>query len=281
MNNSSVSTLVVLLGNARGGEKTWRTLYANLLDPLNADLALLFGRCTDHSSSLYERATYVWEVEEYRDWGDYYRQRCVTANWSTLADRYRQTGIMGGIGKLKGSGAIILALRDMLLGYREVLAKYDRIILTRSDFFYVAEHPNLPNDAIWVVEGEDYGGITDRHHVFPSALCEQALGVLAFMDSDALLDRIRTAEVYNPERYMLDMFRYHRIDALLQRFPRVQFTVATRGDNTRWRKAVVKMPGDEQLFIKYPGEYRDAMRLEKANVDYSRFQRIMLRLFGR
>ena len=36
-------TLVVLLGNARGGEETWGSLYANLLDPQSADLALAFG----------------------------------------------------------------------------------------------------------------------------------------------------------------------------------------------------------------------------------------------
>ena len=36
-------TLVVLLGNARGGEETWESLYTNLLDPQSADLALAFG----------------------------------------------------------------------------------------------------------------------------------------------------------------------------------------------------------------------------------------------
>ena len=280
MSISSVSTLVVLLGNARGGEKTWHTMYANLLDPLNADLALLFGRCADHSASLYERASYVWEFEEPADWGDHYRQRCATQHWSMIADRYKRTGIMGGTGKLKGSGAIILALRDTLLGYKEFLTRYDRIILTRSDFFYVAPHPDLPNDAIWVVEGENYGGITDRHHVFPSRLCDRALGVLAYMDSNSLLDRIRTTETYNPEMFLLDMFRYHRIDALIRRFPRVQFTVATRDDSTRWRKAMVAMPGDEQLLVKYPAEYRDAMKLNKTDFDHSRFQRFMLWLFG-
>lgn len=281
MSSSSVSTLVVLLGNARGGEKTWHTMYANLLEPLNADLALLFGRCVDHSASLYERATYVWEVEERADWGDYYRQRCATQNWSMMADRYKRTGIMGGTGKLKGSGAIILALRDTLLGYKEFLTRYDRIILTRSDFFYVATHPDLPNDAIWVVEGEDYGGITDRHHVFPSRLCDQVLGVLAYMDSNSLLDRIRTTEKYNPEMFLLDMFRHHRIDALVRRFPRVQFTVATRDDSTRWMKAMIAMPGDEQLLVKYPSEYRNAMKLNETDFDYTRFQRFMMWLSAR
>lgn len=275
-----MKSLVVLLGNARGGEKTWATMYAHLLDPLNADLAVLFGRCAHRSASLYTRARFVWEVEEYRDWGDYYRRRCVTANWSTMAARYRRTGIMGGTGRLKGSGAIILALRDILLGYKDVLTGYDRIILTRSDFYYVADHPDLPNDAVWIVEGEDYHGITDRHHVFPARLCEQALGVMAFMDSAALADRIRTAVAYNPEMFLLDMFRYHRIDAMVRRFPRVQFTVATRDDRTRWRKATIAMPGDDQLLIKYPSEYRAAMKCGGADVGHSRVQRLMLWLFG-
>jgi hypothetical protein len=188
---------------------------------------------------------------------------------------------MGGTGKLKGSGAIILALRDTLLGYKEFLTRYDRIILPRSDFFYVATPPDLPNDSIWVVEGEDYGGITDRHHVFPSRLCDQALGVLASMDSNSSLDRIRTTEQYNPEMFLLDMFRHHRIDALARRSPGVQFTVATRDDSKRWMKAMVAMPGDEQLLVKYPSEYRNAMKLNETDFDYTRFQRFMMWLSGR
>jgi hypothetical protein len=42
MKYQKISTLVVLLGNARGGEKTWHSMYKNVLNPLNADLALLF-----------------------------------------------------------------------------------------------------------------------------------------------------------------------------------------------------------------------------------------------
>jgi hypothetical protein len=100
------------------------------------------------------------------------------------------------------------------------------------------------------------------------------------MDSNSLLDRIRTTAAYNPEMFLLDMFRYHRIDALVRRFPRVQFTVATKDDSTRWRRATVALPGDQQLLVKYPSEYRDAMQLSKTDFDHSRFQRFMLWLFG-
>ena len=278
MNRPPVSTLVVLLGDARGGETTWHTMYAHLLEALQADLALLFGRRADHSASLYRKAKYLWEVEEYADWGEHYRQRSATRNWSILADRYRTTGLMGGVGTAPGSGAIILALRDLLLGHKDVLTKYDRIVLTRSDFYYVASHPDLPNDGIWVVEGEDYGGITDRHHVFPSRLCDQVLGVMPFMDSDAVCERIRGTAAYNPEMFLLDMFRFHRVDSLVRRFRRVQFTVSTRQDRTRWRKGLIPMPGNEHLFVKYPAEYRAAMNLSEADFDFSLLQWLHLGL---
>ena len=52
---NNTKTLVVLLGSARGGEETWNSMYNYLLNPLSADLALLFGKSNDHSSSLYKK----------------------------------------------------------------------------------------------------------------------------------------------------------------------------------------------------------------------------------
>jgi len=39
----SNQTLVILMGNLRGGEKAWKTLYRRVLDINNADLALVIG----------------------------------------------------------------------------------------------------------------------------------------------------------------------------------------------------------------------------------------------
>jgi hypothetical protein len=65
-------TLVVLIGSARGGERTWQSLYKNVLDVNKADLALVFGRETPDtdsvgdyvSRSLFARAAYWWTVPE-------------------------------------------------------------------------------------------------------------------------------------------------------------------------------------------------------------------------
>lgn len=269
------STLVVLLGNARGGEPTWNSMYTHLLDPLHADMALLFGQSSEKQNSLYRRAKYVWEVPEYVDWGDYYGRRCRTNNWLKLAKEFSRDGIMGGVGRLKGSGAIILAMRDMLIQYQDILKLYDRIILTRSDFYYVADHPDLPNDGIWIVEGEDYGGITDRHHVFPARMWLQMLDVISFLDSDALLNSVATLKHYNPEKFLADMFVFHGVRHSIRRFRRVHFTVATKYDATRWRKARIAMPGNAQLFLKYPAEYCAATDSDPASLLPSRFWRVL------
>jgi hypothetical protein len=65
-------TLVVLIGSARGGEETWSSLYRNVLNENNADLALVFGRQvpdTDsvgefESNSLVARAAFWWTIPE-------------------------------------------------------------------------------------------------------------------------------------------------------------------------------------------------------------------------
>ena len=59
----SEKTLIVLIGNARGGEKTWETLYNNLVDVYNADLLLCFGRTNNTNNSLYKKAKYIIELE--------------------------------------------------------------------------------------------------------------------------------------------------------------------------------------------------------------------------
>ena len=58
----------------------------------------------------------------------------------------------------------------LLHGLRQdgVLDRYDRFVLTRSDFFWLSSHPPLDvldPDMIWVPEGQDYGGLNDRHLV--------------------------------------------------------------------------------------------------------------------
>lgn len=249
-------TLTILIGNARGGEETWETMYRHLLAPYKSDLALCFGETDDKSASLYARANYVWDIPEYGNWRDYFAQY-FPEDFDRIFIDSEVTGIMGGIDDARGSGAIIFAFRDFILRNKaKILLEYDRIILTRSDHYYLQDHPLLPLGNFHLVEGEDYGGVTDRHHIFDSGMLNEVLGICEFICSRDNFPLLMSKKL-NPERALLEFFRSTGIEKKINRFKRVQFTVADVGDLTRWRKAGGGFSESKSptLMLKYEGEY--------------------------
>lgn len=248
--------LVILMGNARGGEDTWHSMYKHLLEPLNADLALCFGETQDHSSSLYTKAKFVWEIPEFSDWSEYYIKNC-SGVWEENFTKCSSKGTAGGIKNYIGSGAIVFAFRHYIKNnYKDVMKEYDQIILTRSDYFYIADHPILESDYFWIVEGQDWGGISDRHHVFSSKDIDDVLGIVEFLDSYDSLNIIRDD---NAETVLDKYYNFCGISKKIKRFKRTQFTVALSTDSTRWCKGTKKMPGNDNLLLKYIDEYEQTI----------------------
>ncbi len=252
-------TLVVLIGSARGGEETWRTMYKYLLEPYSADLALLFGKTLDKSSSLYTKAKFIWEIEEYSDWWNYYNKYFS----NRIYNIYKQNeieGLGGGINNFRGSGAIIFALRHFLKNnYKDHLLKYDRIILTRSDFFYIDFHPKLENDSLYIIEGEKYGGVSDRHHIFPSTMIDDVLGINEYLDDQINYDFLISKNL-NPERALLEFFKNSGILKNIKFCKRVQFIVAKQNESKRWSYTKGYKFKSDTLLIKYQKEYYTALK---------------------
>lgn len=261
MGNNKLKTLVILMGNARGGEEAWNSMYKYLLQPFSADLALLFGNTKDHSSSLYKRAKFVWEIEEYTNWRSYYEKN-VTGRWYEIFKKHRKTTLGGGVDNFEGSGAIGLAFRHFLKNnFRYQLLGYDRIILTRSDYYYIDYHPVIPNDTLYIIEGEDFGGCCDRHHIFPSHLLDDVLGVLDFLTAEENFDYlINLKQLLNIERSLYEFFKKNGMINKIKRVKQVQFCVALSEDLTRWKKASHYMIGSNAIMIKYQKEYYRALR---------------------
>lgn len=258
-------TLIILLGNPRGGEETWNTMYKNLKEPYNADLALCFGYSDKKNLSLYHNAKYIWELNEYENWYDYYNNN-FTGNWIKIFDENKHTGLMGGINSNIGSGAIIFAFRDFILkNYKDVLLSYNKIILSRSDYYYIDVHPFVTDDSFYILEGEDYGGFTDRHHIFESKDAENVLGVCDFMCNEENHDLILKYKDINPEKLLKIFFDFNGISNKIKRCKRVQFTVATHTDTTRWKTATNTLIGHNDLKIKYMTEYEVAIKNKKNN----------------
>ena len=273
----NTKTLIVLLGSARGGEETWKSMYKYLLEPLSADLALLFGKTSDKKASLYKKAKFIWEIEEYSDWWDYYKKYFS----NRIYDIYKHNeieGLGGGIGKFRGSGAIIFALRHFLKNnFKNVLLNYDRIVLTRSDFYYIDFHPNLKNDTFYILEGEGYGGVTDRHHIFPSSMTDKILSINEFLDKKENYKYLLTKNL-NPERALTEYYKNINIFEQIKFCKRVQFIVAKRNESKRWSYTKGYKFNSNTLLIKYQKEYYTALK-NKYGLILGLFLRIIFHFF--
>ncbi len=253
-------TLIVLIGNARGGEDTWETMYKNLKEPFNADIALCLGENPVKSSSLYKNAKYVWELKEYDNWLDYYNIY-YSKEWFEILSAKFYDNVLGGINNFRGSGAILLAFRHFLLkNYKHILMEYDRIILTRTDYYYIDKHPVLPNDSLYIVEGEDYEGVCDRHHIFNKEMIDDVLGVCDFLCNIENCKMLcNNNSTLNIEKILLYYFNSSWVGEKIKRVKRVQFAVGDTNDTTRWQPAYHPLPGHPTLKIKYITEYEPAM----------------------
>lgn len=262
-------TIIILTGNSRGSEVAWESLNKNVMKPLNADLALVFGK-GEARNILYDRASYTKLVDEYDDWGD-----CIDMiakktglgafDWRTsfLKNDVINGGLWGGIkhkGKvLSGSGAIGFCFRwfvKELIEENNLLEKYDRFIITRSDHYHAFEHPSLENDHIWIPNGEEYGGICDRHIVIDKSNVIKSLEILPWCLKK------RETQRKNPETVLKKFFIDIGIFSNIKTFDRTFFTVKTKTDQNRWGKGNIQYIPDLGLYSKYYNEYKMTMKIK-------------------
>lgn len=260
-------TLVILIGNSRGSVTAWESLEKLVLQPLNADLALVFGKGEAHNM-LYETAKYTKLVDEYEDWGnclDYIaKKEGITSDWRSilLSDKTinDNTGLWGGVTyndkNLHGSGSIIFCMRYFvreMIEENSLLDVYDQFIITRSDHYYEFDHENLSTDNIWIPSGEDHSGITDRHIVVDNQNVINTLNIIPWCLKK------NTHLLGNPERVLQCFYKEINIFSKIKRFNRSFYTVKTKQDQSRWggNAAFIEKIG---LYSKYPQEYIQTMK---------------------
>jgi hypothetical protein len=112
----------------------------------------------------------------------------------------------------------------------------------------------LDPKVLWVPDGEDYGGITDRHLVVSREQVLQALDILP----PVLQDPMQYAHLLddrfgNTVETLID-FRWKQQALPVQRFRRMMFTCAQDGDTTRFRN-MSTVQVREGVRLKYGKEY--------------------------
>lgn len=186
--------LVIVICQTRAHKTTWNSFKTHVLDSLGADLALCVSKST--SSDLFrQNAKYVWEYDDASDWSVAYdavqHELGVTRPWKHVLniDPGRDSCLFGGIPHphTVGSGAVLFYYRWRALENIRKLGlvnEYDWFIVTRSDYMY--EFPHVPvqmlsPDAVWIPDGERYGGVTDRHLICPSKFIERSIDMLQYI----------------------------------------------------------------------------------------------------
>lgn len=243
--------LVVLAGSPRGGETTWDSLYKNVINKLNADLAIATSKdYVDNSLSLFKKANYTWIFNESDNYLEYYKK-----NYSEKSIKYLEKGKKTG---LYESGTIHFVFKDFILkNYLEILKKYDFIVYTRFDQFYLTPHNFGDKENILIPEGEDYFGICDRHAVIPVKYIEKYLEICKFIDSENY--KKYPTNYLNCETTYMNQLQENGLFNYIKRVKRYQFTSSLKNDKTNWRKAIYKIYGFNNLLIKYPDEFMDSM----------------------
>lgn len=218
-----MKTLFCIIGNLRGGDLPYQSFVDTFGDKV--DLALCVGN-TYKESKYRNIAKYIWEIEESNDiiWETIYDS--VSTKWRNLN---HTQNLWGPYKELAGSGMIICSFRQIL--YQQLLkiediSKYDRFVLTRADHVYVNNFlPEVESGKIYLPEGEEYGGVTDRFSVANYSEFMKSLQIIEFIQNNPYLAN-------NVEQY-LKLF-YESVSLNIVQYKRNMLTVARTNEQTRW-----------------------------------------------
>tara|TARA_B100001109_G_scaffold254365_1_gene253889 strand:+ start:974 stop:1831 length:858 start_codon:yes stop_codon:yes gene_type:complete len=238
--------LTILSGNPRGGERTWHSLYENVLNPLSSDLAICTGDKWLKNQSFLQVSNYQWIIDEPDDWENYYKEH-FDGTWKEYFLKGENTG-------LYSSGLIHFALKDIILkNHINEILKYDYIIFTRFDQFYINQQNYADTLDIWIPEGEDYFGLCDRHAVVPNKYIRNYLNICEYVNSE---NALKTNDSHlNCEVSYLNYLKNIDVFKFVKRYKRTQFTASLKDDFTNWRVPKYKIHFYNNLWIKYPDEY--------------------------
>lgn len=263
---SPSKTLVIIIGSIRGGHYAWSSFKTNLIDALQADFAYLGP---DDASIIQRQVDYNWQFDDLSDWGDFFDEMAEPSAWRHLCSELPRGGaqFLGGVSNCQeGSAGILLAYRELLyrlVAEKKLFNKYDWFILTRSDQLHLCVHQSmseLDSKSIHIASGEDYGGVSDRHAVYPAPLFLAGLGVTRTLlrNSKKFFNHFNATGIHMNLEAVLD-FYFNMSGLPVKRSRRTFFGVIRTCDNTRWSSGEFHPVADQLgLKVKYPSELQIA-----------------------
>ena len=160
-----------------------------------------------------------------------------------------------------GSAGILIFFRWFLLKNlieNDLINKYDRFIITRSDFIYQLPHPKVEymnENYIWIPDDENYKGYTDRHAILSKNNIEPYLNILNnfVLRSNEYFMKMKLYTGWNLEQVIKFHLKQNNVGHLVKEFPYIMYSIRNHDGTTRWISGIYS----EKLgyYIKYQVEY--------------------------
>jgi hypothetical protein len=140
----------------------------------------------------------------------------------------------------------------------DLINKYDRFVITRSDFIFQLPHPKVEymNETyIWIPDEEHYGGYTDRHVVLGKNNIESYLNIFNnfTLRSNEYFMKMVNKKDWNLEQLILFHLEQNNVAHLVKEFPYVMYSVRNINGTTRWSTG--EYVEELGYYIKYQSEY--------------------------
>lgn len=267
--------LIIILGHARAANLTWQSFKSNVFDELDADLALCIGESEENNinNPYWEHSNYKWVSPEYENYSDGYdmfqKELGSTNNWRELLGfSNSEAPFLGGcydeISRPAGSAGILIYYRWLALKKIQELGlteKYNRFLITRSDFIWKSKHPSLKKlnqNNIWIPFGESYGGVTDRYALLNNEDIVTYLSLLKPIITDHItlkekLIQFDKKRKINLESYIKFQLKDNGVLSRVKFTPYYMFSVRDENSPGRWSKGNYNK--NLKCFIKYPDEF--------------------------
>ena len=144
----------------------------------------------------------------------------------------------------------------------DLLSKYDRIIIARSDYIYNLPFPKmkiLDASYIWVPDWEDYGGLCDRTVVLSATHFESYVSILEHFHkrANAYYTIIEGQFNWNMERILRMHLEETQVYHLVRRYPYISYAVRSANGSSRWSTG--EYHNGLGYCIKYNAEYERAL----------------------
>ena len=192
-------------------------------------------------------------------------------------------GIKDGYNQHPGSAGILIFFRWFLLKNlieNDLINRYDRFIITRSDFIYQLPHPKLDimdENCIWIPDCEHYGGYTDRHVVLSRNNIEPYLNILNnfVVRSNEYFMKMCNINIsnWNLERVIKFHLQQNNVEHIVKEFPYIMYSVRNLNGKTRWMSGEYSSKHD--YYIKYKSEYDKSSyyknKFEESHLDIDEF----------